>query len=108
MKKIWILLGVVLVLLFLGFREGLETTTVIKAPAQAGDPYTPEETHRAIALVPVAERNAFLQSRNVLPTATDDAKYESLKGPTHAILTGFYVETYKPATQQVTPENVDT
>ena len=103
MKKIWILLVIVLVVLFLGFREGLEPTQLIKAP-----PYSDAEADRAIALIPADIKDAH--SRVVFasePSATQQRRTEVTRRAAKTALGLFYNLKYKQATAPITNADVD-
>jgi hypothetical protein len=102
MKKIWILLVIALVVLFLGFREGLEATNVIKAP-----PYSNEEADRAIALVPTNLKDDLIRTSTLPATATQAQRTNRLRATTRTILGTFYTNKYAPATRQITNSDVD-
>lgn len=102
MKKIWILLVIALVVLFLGFREGLEATNEIKAP-----PYSNQELDRAIALVPTNLKDDLVRISPLPSTATQDQRRNRLRETTRTILGGFYTNKYVPARSQITNGDVD-
>jgi hypothetical protein len=107
MKKIWILLVIALVILFLGFREGLEPTNEIKAPNPTGRAYSDAELDRAIALVPVGLKDDLVRSLNLASTVTEAQRTVRVRSITGPILKQFYNTIYRPATSQITNGDVD-
>jgi hypothetical protein len=107
MKKIWILLVFALVVLFLGFREGLEPTNVIKAPNPTGRAYSDAELDRAIALVPTNLKDDLVRSLNLASTVTEAQRTVRVRSITGPILREFYNTIYRPATSQITNGDVD-
>jgi hypothetical protein len=106
MKKIWILLGVVLVLLFLGFREGLEPSEKIKRPSGGLPAYSEQEVNRMIAMIPQSAKDAFeIPAGGNTPTgASTLSKEETIKRIIPGQIAAFYNVKYISATAPITPE----
>ena len=106
MKKIWILLGVVLVLLFFGFREGLEPSEKVKRPSGGFPAYSEQEVNRMIAMIPQSAKDAYVPE-NPAPGAATLSKEETIKRVVPGQIAAFYNLKYISATTPITMETVN-
>lgn len=105
MKKIWILLGIALVLALFGFRERLEPTDKIKSPNYTRPYYSDEELDRAIGLVPRKLTDNFL--RTTLGSSVDgEYARTAIREAAANTLYRFYVDKYSDATSPITEQDL--
>jgi hypothetical protein len=113
MKKIWILLVIALVVLFVGFREGLEATATIKAPSDnLSQPYPLEEMKALYDRVPQNLRDTYAQERiaqaesiGMAPPSSEIIRM-SISGHIGRVIAVVYRELYQPATAPLTDEAI--
>jgi hypothetical protein len=103
MKKIWILLVIVLVVLVAGFREGLEATATIKAPSMTNlaEPYPMNEMLALYDRIPQNIRNAYAQEIGVDATQARTQGASLIGNGTAMVYTMLYVRATTPLTESV-------
>jgi hypothetical protein len=114
MKKIWILLGIALVLVLFGFRERLEPTDKIKAPRSEYPHYSDEEVDRVISLIPTAITEdivafvAYQLYNNSRPDPELSETKRTMRYEMMYAMTYFYNEIYAPSQTAITEDDVNT
>lgn len=108
MKKIWILLVVVLVALFFGFREGFETTGPVPPPnpARLDEPYRMEQLRALYNRLPREIRGSYEMAETMRVGGTAEQAIARVL-PTMGFAAGIVYESpYKTATAPLTAADV--